>query len=67
PHIVRMLIGNDYRFLIPYSALFGALLLLASDCIAKLILEPVIVPVGIVTSLLGAPLFFYLLIARRTP
>jgi len=66
PHIIRMIIGNDYRFLIPYSALFGALLLLGSDCIAKLILEPVILPVGIVTSLLGAPLFFYLLIRRRT-
>ncbi|HON17172.1 MAG TPA: iron ABC transporter permease [Spirochaetota bacterium] len=65
PHIVRMFIGTDYRFLIPLSTIFGSLLLLISDLIAKTILEPVILPVGIITSLLGAPLFFYMLIKRR--
>ncbi len=66
PHIVRMIIGNDYRFLIPYSALFGAVFLLVSDSIAKMILSPVILPVGIITSFLGAPMFFYLLVKRST-
>ncbi len=65
PHLVRLLIGNDHRFLIPYSALFGALLLLLSDLIARTIIAPVILPVGIITSFAGAPMFFYLLIKRR--
>lgn len=65
PHIVRLLTGNDHRFLIPYSALFGALLLLASDLLARTILAPAVLPVGIITSFAGAPMFFYLLIKRR--
>lgn len=66
PHIVRFLIGDDCRFLIPYSALLGALLLCFSDFLAKTILSPAILPVGIITSFAGAPMFFYLLIKRRT-
>jgi len=65
PHILRLIIGNDYRFLTPYSGIFGALLLLVSDLVARTILAPVILPVGIITSFAGAPLFFYLLIKRR--
>ncbi len=65
PHIVRLLIGNDHRFLIPYSALLGALLLSVSDLIARTIISPVVLPVGIITSFAGAPMFFYLLIKRR--
>jgi iron complex transport system permease protein len=62
PHIARFFVGNDYRFLIPCSALLGSLLLLISDVIARTIMSPVILPVGIITSFLGAPLFLYLLI-----
>lgn len=65
PHIVRLLIGNDHRFLIPYSAVFGALLLLVSDLIARTILAPTVLPVGIITSFAGAPMFFYLLLRKR--
>jgi len=62
PHIMRRIIGNDHRFLIPASAILGALILLVSDTIARAILSPIILPVGIITSFLGAPLFFYLII-----
>lgn len=65
PHIIRFLIGDDCRFLIPYSALMGAFLLCLSDFIARTILSPVVLPVGIITSFAGAPMFFYLLIKRR--
>jgi iron complex transport system permease protein len=62
PHLVRIIIGGDYRFLIPVSALFGAVLLLVSDTIARTIISPIILPVGILTSFMGAPLFLYLLV-----
>jgi len=62
PHIVRRVIGGDERFLIPASALFGGMFLLVSDIIARTIIAPVVLPVGILTSFLGAPLFLYLLI-----
>lgn len=65
PHLVRFFVGSDYRFLIPYSALLGAALLLVSDLIARTIMAPIILPVGIITSFAGAPLFFYLLIRKR--
>jgi iron complex transport system permease protein len=65
PHIVRLMIGNDHRFLIPYSAMFGALLLTISDLISRTIISPAVLPVGIITSFAGAPMFFYLLIRRR--
>ena len=62
PHIVRRVIGGDERFLIPASALFGGMFLLVSDTVARTIIVPVVLPVGILTSFLGAPLFLYLLI-----
>lgn len=65
PHIARMLVGSDHRFLIPCSALLGALLLLCSDTVGRLVLQPVELPVGIVTSLLGVPFFIYMLISKR--
>ncbi len=61
PHIMRMLLGQDHRFLFPCSALAGALLLLVSDALARTIMAPVVLPVGILTSFAGAPLFIYLL------
>lgn len=62
PHIVRRFIGSDERFLIPASALFGGMFLLFSDIIARNLFSPVILPVGILTSFIGVPLFLYLLI-----
>lgn len=65
PHITRMLIGSDHRFLIPCSALVGSCVLLISDTVGRLVIMPSELPVGIVTSLLGVPLFMYLLMKRR--
>ncbi|RLG41900.1 MAG: iron ABC transporter permease [Thermoproteota archaeon] len=62
PHITRILIGGDYRHLISISALVGAILLLISDTFARIVLSPIILPVGIITSFMGAPMFIYLLI-----
>ncbi len=65
PHISRMLIGSDNRFVIPCSVLVGSLLLLCSDTAARMILAPTEIPVGIVTSLLGVPFFVYILLSKR--
>ncbi len=62
PHMVRRFVGDDYRFLIPCSALAGALVLLAADTFGRLIISPVILPVGAITSFLGAPVFLILLL-----
>jgi iron complex transport system permease protein len=62
PHIVRRMIGGDELFMIPASALFGGLFLLLSDTLARTVISPVVLPVGILTSFLGAPLFLFLLI-----
>lgn len=61
PHFMRFFIGNDYRFLLPYSAFFGACLLLLSDIIARIVLAPQEIQVGIVTSLIGAPMLYFLI------
>ena len=61
PHIMRKFVGDDYRFLIPCSAAAGALLLTAADAFGRLIVSPVILPVGAITSFLGAPVFLLLL------
>ena len=60
PHIVRRLVGEDYRYVLPISALCGGLLLTYADVIARFIAYPYESPVGIVTALLGAPFFLYL-------
>ncbi|MDM7935803.1 MAG: iron ABC transporter permease [Methanothrix sp.] len=65
PHITRMVVGGDHRFLLPGSALIGALLLLGADTLARTILAPVILPVGIMTSFLGVPFFMYLFLRRE--
>ncbi|NMB35076.1 MAG: iron ABC transporter permease [Firmicutes bacterium] len=61
PHMMRRFIGGDHRFLIPGATIMGCLLLLAADTLARTIIKPIILPVGAVTSFLGAPLFLYLL------
>jgi iron complex transport system permease protein len=64
PHLMRLLVGQDYRYLLPGAALAGAALLVGADILARLLLAPVILPVGILTSFAGVPLFLYLLISR---
>ena len=61
PHIMRHLIGNDYRYLLPSSALAGAAVLLLSDIIARMAVTSVVLPISAITSFVGAPLFLYLL------
>jgi len=66
PHIVRLLIGPDHRALLPLSAFAGAIFLLWADTMARVILAPSEIPVGVVTAFIGAPFFGYLL-RRRKP
>ncbi len=61
PHITRKIIGDDYRFLIPGTAIVGGLVLLLADTLGRMIISPVVLPVGAITSFLGAPLFIWLL------
>jgi iron complex transport system permease protein len=61
PHIGRRLIGPDHRLLIPYSCLLGALLLLLADTVGRVVVGSGTLPVGVLTSFMGAPLFLYLL------
>jgi iron complex transport system permease protein len=65
PHILRMMRGSDNRFLIVGSALTGATLLTLADLIARLVLRPAELPIGIVTSAVGVPVFLYLLRRRQ--
>ena len=61
PHIVRMIIGSDNRFLLPGSALFGAFLVTACDTVGRIVIEPSELPAGIIMALLGPPFFLWLL------
>lgn len=63
PHLARAITGNDYRWLIPFSAIIGASLLLTADIIARLIIIPQEVPIGVMTAIIGVPFFVY--IARK--
>lgn len=64
PHLLRLAIGNDQRFLLPAAALAGGLLVLAADTVARTAFAPLQLPVGVVTALIGVPVFLWLL-ARR--
>jgi len=65
PHLLRMLIGPDHRFLLGGSALLGAILLLGADLIARTLVAPAELPIGIVTAGIGAPFFLWLLMHER--
>lgn len=65
PHMVRLLIGPDHRYLVPCSAVAGAILLIGADAVAKVVVAPAELPTGILTALLGTPFFFSLLLQRR--
>jgi iron complex transport system permease protein len=65
PHIMRLLVGPDHRMLIPSSALAGAIVLILCDTLARTVMSPTEVPVGIITAILGCPFFIYLLLRSR--
>ena len=65
PHMARLIVGPDHRVLIPCSTLFGALLLVICDDIARVALAPTQIPVGVITALAGGPFFIYLLRRRK--
>ena len=65
PHVVRLVWGDDHRFLLPMAALVGAAFLILADLVARTIVSPSELPVGIVTAFCGAPFFLYLLKRRR--
>lgn len=65
PHLLRLIVGPDHRVLLPLSALAGAALLTAADLVARLVVAPAELPIGILTALLGAPFFLWLLLRRN--
>ena len=65
PHVIRLLIGPDHRWLIPGSAMAGAILLVVADSLARVVVLPAELPTGILTALLGAPFFIALLLQQR--
>tara|TARA_B100000700_G_scaffold16965_1_gene16756 strand:- start:228 stop:1271 length:1044 start_codon:yes stop_codon:yes gene_type:complete len=65
PHMGRLIVGNDYRKLIPCSAIFGALLMLFADTVGRIAFAPIVLPVGIMLSVIGGPFFMYLLLKNR--
>jgi len=66
PHISRRLVGGDHRFLIPHSCIMGSLLLLVADTVSRTLVGSGTLPVGVLTSFMGAPLFLYLLVRGQT-
>ncbi|MEA1909273.1 MAG: iron ABC transporter permease, partial [Euryarchaeota archaeon] len=65
PHMTRLAIGGDNRYVLPVSGLLGAVILISADLVARRIIAPIILPVGAVTAFMGAPLFLYLIMRRR--
>ena len=65
PHIMRMIVGPDHKILYPTAAISGGIVLLLSDTIARIILSPREIPVGIITSIIGVPFFIYLLVKSK--
>ncbi len=65
PHIARMLVGEDQRFFLPGSAICGALLLSATSVVSKMLIPGAILPIGVITALVGVPFFFSLIFTNR--
>jgi iron complex transport system permease protein len=65
PHLLRLLIGPDHRYLLPASALLGAILLLLADAASRTVVAPAELPIGILTAACGAPFFLWVLLRRR--
>jgi iron complex transport system permease protein len=64
PHLVRLMVGADHRIVLPASALFGAAFLIGCDLVARTVMAPLELPVGIVTAIIGGPVFLWLLFRR---
>jgi iron complex transport system permease protein len=65
PHLVRLLVGPDHRLVLPASALFGAAFLVGCDVVARTVMAPIELPVGVITALTGGPFFLWLLVRKR--
>ncbi len=65
PHIMRLILGPNHRELVPATALFGGTLLVTADLLARTLAKPTVIPVGVVTALMGAPFFLYLLMKHK--
>ncbi len=65
PHLVRLVVGADHRIVLPASALFGAAFLVGCDVVARTVMAPVELPVGIITALIGGPFFLWLLLREK--
>jgi iron complex transport system permease protein len=65
PHLTRLIGGVDHRFVLPVSALMGALVLTLADMVSRLIVQPIELPIGVVTALMGTPVFLYILIKDK--
>lgn len=66
PHILRLVVGNSYRILLPLSVFYGGIFLVLADILARTVLAPQEIPIGVVTALLGAPFFLFVLGSRRS-
>lgn len=65
PHLVRLMVGSDHRIVLPASALFGAAFLIGCDVVARTVMSPVELPVGVITALIGGPFFLWLLVRKH--
>lgn len=65
PHLTRISVGGDNRFVLPISGLFGTLLLISADLVARRVMAPIILPVGAITAFMGAPIFMYMIMKRK--
>ena len=65
PHLVRLIVGSDHRLVLPASTLFGAAFLVICDVLARTIMAPVELPVGVITAIIGGPFFLWLLVRKR--
>lgn len=65
PHMARIILGGDHRFLIPASGILGAIVLVAADACAMNVMAPTVLPTGVMTSVIGVPFFMYLMLKRR--
>ena len=65
PHLVRLIVGPDHRLVLPAAAFFGAAFLIACDAVARTVIAPIELPVGVITALIGGPFFLWLLVRKR--
>ena len=65
PHLVRLLVGADHRLVLPASTFFGAAFLVVCDMMARTVIAPIELPVGVVTAVIGGPFFLWLLLGKR--